>query len=64
MLCHVPLHEIPTSVMLFFVVFGILPKNRLAAHPSSPGDASSLPSFLGSTMNRLTAKVNLPGDAW
>ncbi|QCE15040.1 hypothetical protein DEO72_LG11g2048 [Vigna unguiculata] len=39
-------------------------KNCLAVMNVPPGDASSLPNFLGSAMNRLAAKVNLPSDAW
>jgi len=63
MVCQVQLHELFPALTLFFVVSGFLPKNRLAVMNMSPGDASLLPSFMGSVTICLAAKVGPLGDA-
>jgi len=57
------LHELFPVLALLFVVSGFLPRNRLAVMNMPPGDASLLPSFMGSVTIRLAAKVGQLGGA-
>jgi len=63
MVCQVQLHELFPILTLFFVVSGLLPRNRLLVMNMPPGNASLLSSFMGSVTIRLAAKVGLLGVA-
>jgi len=47
----------------FFVNFGFLKRNRLAAYPWLPSDADYATQFSGFSMNDLAVVIDPPGDA-